>query len=143
MTDGDGDGGVHTIAFARLGIVDGTFTVMSSVTIDGAFAWEVKIRGITIPHHFLKAASLMTSVSAVSDLVSYLHCHELCCGNPDDKFVPMVKTRKGKFMDISGMYIHAVSLYAVMCVITQGVLLLHLKNVVLGTGLSEQLDVHT
>lgn len=83
------------IVLARLGMVDSNLTVLASVVVDGVFAWEVKMQDKTIPPQFVEAASHANSAAAVRALVSLLHNRESCCGNPDVKFVPLVKSRKG------------------------------------------------
>jgi len=99
MTDvGDG-----SIVLAKFSMEDGHLTINASLSIHDGFSWQVEFRGRSIlPQHFEFGTSLDT-VSAISRLVSVLNNGHTCPGNPDDKFLPLVETRKGRFMDSSGM----------------------------------------
>ena len=39
---------------------------------------------------------ILTSASAISSLISYMDGCSICCGNSDEKFLPLVEVRKEK-----------------------------------------------
>lgn len=69
------------------------------------FRWQLHIYGLTLSHQSPVMASfppLLKSVSGVRDICLFVDNCTLCCGNWDNKYLPLADARKGKFMDISG-----------------------------------------
>ena len=84
----------------------GNFQVSLSVTINPDMSWEASVQG----HKLLPSCGVFSSlpqvVRTVSDIKTVLHYVDSCCicvGNDDEKFEPLVSSRKGNFMDSSGM----------------------------------------
>ena len=95
------DSGDRSVIFARMGMTEGSLIVAASVTIHEGFSWQVQMQDRIIPPQQFYSVDL-TSVSAISNLITTVNSRSICCGNPDEKFLPLVKARKGKFMDSSG-----------------------------------------
>ena len=81
------------------------FQVSLSVTINADMSWEASVHG----HKLLSSCGVFSSlpqvVRTVSDIKAVLHClnsYSICVGNDDEKFEPLVSSRKGNFMDSSG-----------------------------------------
>lgn len=92
-----------SIMLARLSTTGGSVVVSSSVTIQEGFTWFVHMQGRTL-HNLQDSIDLnVTSASDVKRLIHYVDNSGICCGNSDEKFIKLIATRKGKFMDSSGM----------------------------------------
>ena len=86
----------------------GNFQLSLSVTINTNMSWEASVQS----HKLLSSCDVFSSlpqvVQTVSDMKTVLHYVDscaICIGNNDEKFEPLVSSRKGNFMDSSGMYI--------------------------------------
>lgn len=100
MTNADCEDG--RLLFGRMHTVNGTLVLARSITVNHDFHWYVQVDGKTFhPQHF-GASELLNSASTVGHVIAILDRHHICSGNPDDKFLPLVVARKGKFMGHSG-----------------------------------------
>ena len=71
------------------------------------FSWKVQLHGRDIPLQCLEFDHASCgSVSGVRKLIDFLHTRSICSGSDDDKFLPLVTARKGKFMDTTGNFTH-------------------------------------
>ena len=79
------------------------FVVASSITITEELAWKLHAYGRNVSLQGQDSVSpTLSSVSAVSAAIRFVCSSHICCGNTDEKFLPLVQARKGKFMDASG-----------------------------------------
>ena len=105
MTDvGSVDGSDGTankgVVFAQLGMAGGNLIVKASVMIFEGFSMQVQMQGRNIPAQNFDFGAL-NSVSSVSNLITVINSRSICCGNNDDKFLPLIEARKGTFMGSS------------------------------------------
>lgn len=99
------DIGGGSIVLAKFIMKNGCIAVESSLSIHDDFTFQVEFHGRRIlPECFKALWQNPPSMSQIGDLVSALSTGGVCCGNQDEKFIPLIK-RKGKFFDSSGMYI--------------------------------------
>ena len=84
----------------------GNFEVSISVAVNADMSWEANVLG----HKLLSSCGVFSSLPKIIQTVSHfktvLHFTEscsICMGNDDNKFEPLVTSRKGNFMDSSGM----------------------------------------
>lgn len=97
------DMGGGSIVLARFSMRDGCLAIDASLSVHDDFVWQAEVGGRSIPILHFNFQNRLDSLSAVSKLVSVIDNGTICCGNPDSKFLSLVKLRKGKFMDSSGM----------------------------------------
>lgn len=81
--------------------------VKLSLCISGDFGWTLYVHGVAVDSSspiMASASPLLESVSQVASILSFVDSCTVCCGNPDDKYLPLVKSRKGKgkFFGASG-----------------------------------------
>ena len=79
--------------------------VKLSLCIDSDFVWTLYVHGIALNSAspvMTSASPFLESVSQVASVLSFVDSCTICCGNPDEKYLPLVKSRKGKFVDVSG-----------------------------------------
>ena len=72
-----------------------------------------------------KSCSCFSSFSNVVSVVGgkfqkHLDDSHLCCGNPDDRYVPLALALKGKFVDSTDIYLE--KLYMLWCGLTFNVI---------------------
>ena len=100
--------GAHDcIVFARMGMSEERLVIIASVSVLRDFSWKVQLHGRDIPLQYLEFDHASCgSVSGVRKLIDFLHTRSTCSGSDDDKFLPLVTARKGKFMDTTGNFTH-------------------------------------
>ena len=96
------------ISFALIEMMDNGPVIVESICIHEDFSWQLHIQQKIIHPESLEVTmpSLLNSVSALKHIISYVDSCNICCGNPDGKFHPLVVSRNGKFMDSSGLCIY-------------------------------------
>ena len=73
------------------------------ITQEG-FTWRLTKEGWNIaPHSLPDVPPNLVSASAVKNMFGFINSRPICCGNPDEKFRPILNARNGNFMDGSGM----------------------------------------
>lgn len=93
------------IIFARMGMVDEILVVTASVSICEGFSCQVQMQGKSIAHKYFESLDLnINCTAAFKSLVTFIDTHWICCGNHDEQFRSLAKARKGKFLDISGVF---------------------------------------
>ena len=78
------------------------------MTINTDMSWEASVQGHKLLSRCDMFSSLPQVVRTVSDIKTVLHYVDscsICMGNGDEKFEPLVSSRKGNFMDTSGTYV--------------------------------------
>ena len=84
----------------------GNFQVSISVAVNADMSWEANVLGHKLLSGYGVFSSLPKIVRTVSDFKTVLHFTEscsICMGNDNNKFELLVASRKGNFMDSSGM----------------------------------------
>lgn len=51
---------------------------------------------------FVNCPPTLNIVQSIIDVFDKLHHSNVCIGNPDDTFIPLISARKGLFMDVQG-----------------------------------------
>ncbi len=83
-------------------MVDEVLVVTASISICKGFSWEVQMQGKSIAHKYFESLDLnVNCTAAFKSLVTFTDTR---CGNPDEQFLSLAKARKGKFLDVSGIY---------------------------------------
>ena len=86
-------------------MVDEVLVVTASISICEGFSWELQMQGKSIAHKYFESLDLnVNCTAAFKSLVTFIDTHWICCGNPDEQFLSLAKARKGKFLDVSGIY---------------------------------------
>ena len=68
--------------------------VASSIIITEQFAWKLHVYGRNVSLQGLDSVSpTLSSVSAVSPTIRFVCSSHICCGNTDEKFLPLVQAR--------------------------------------------------
>ena len=96
---------VDSLVFAQFGVTDGVPRVSAFVTIREGFVCTVQVEGKDIASQHT-GCNTISSLSELTSLFSFLASCKLCCGNSDEKFLPLVTARKGKFLDSSGKFLN-------------------------------------
>ena len=106
MTEDVGSGNKRVV-LVHLGIRDDCgVAVMYSLISKRALLGCFYMHGKSAPLQEIRSDSvspILTSASAVSGLIGYMDGCSICCGNLDEKFLPLVEARKGKIVDASGI----------------------------------------
>ena len=90
-----------SIGFAQLHIADAGVKVSASLVIGDNFLFQVHMQGRQVPKQLFELETA-DCVGAVLGIMSKISSSRLCCGNPDEKFRPIIDARKGKFVDVEG-----------------------------------------
>ena len=81
-------------------------SVSHSLCIHSDFHWQFVCHGKPVSQAtcplVARLPSTLESVSDIEGTLALLNDARLCEGNADEKFLPLAKTRKGRFMDSSG-----------------------------------------
>ena len=96
------EGGDGSVVLAKLHVSGGALIVAASVSINKNLCCQLHLHGRMIPPEYVPAVTL-DSVGAVRDFIVFVSRQSVCPGNPDMKFQSLLKARKGKFLDSSGM----------------------------------------
>ncbi|SMN00279.1 hypothetical protein SPONN_2362 [uncultured Candidatus Thioglobus sp.] len=86
----------------------GTTLFEISIDVNQDLQWKICIRSkeFSLPADFpLQIPPIITSVSTLRKLVTYLSDMVVCAGNPDERFMLLASARKGTFYNVSGSYI--------------------------------------
>lgn len=84
----------------------GNFQLSLSVTINADMSWEASVQGhklLSSCDVFLSLPQVVRTVSDIKTVLHYVDSCSICMGNDDKKFEPLVSSRKGNFMNSSGM----------------------------------------
>ena len=68
----------------------------------------MRVQGHTLTVNNSLLTSLPQTVSSVGDvrlILNFLNSCSLCIGNSEEKYIPLAKNRKGKFMNCAGKII--------------------------------------
>ena len=92
-----------SIGFAQLYIADAGVKVSASLVIGDNFLFKVlyTCRDDRYAKQLFEL-EMADCVGAVLGIMSKISSSRLCCGNPDEKFHPIIDARKGKLVDIKG-----------------------------------------
>lgn len=81
--------------------------VAFSLTIQADFTWRVHLRGQEVSHTtctlFADTPLVLTTTSDVHRLLESIDNSRVCEGNPDECYTALLPSRKGVFMDLTGM----------------------------------------
>jgi hypothetical protein len=80
--------------------------VAISVSVHEDSSWLLHVHGNLIQQHSLsmpQVPSLLDSVSTLESVLLFLSSCSICCGNCDEAYSPLIESRKGKFVDSSGI----------------------------------------
>lgn len=97
--------GQPTLAKMDGGVIGVPVTINFTLSVRGDFSWVVVRNGITFQSNsplLTKMPQLMLSVQHVIQVTEFLNSLVPCCGNNDKKFIPLVESRKGSFLNASG-----------------------------------------
>ena len=73
------------------------------IIIKTDLTWDVYIHGRKVRHGPFGAPALLQTIENVKDLVQTIETASICPGNPDEKFVEMIKARhKQKGISVNG-----------------------------------------
>ena len=98
-------GGDNRTVLARLFMEGDCLVVASSITITEQLAWKLHVYGRNVSLQGLDSVSpTLSSVSAVSAAIRFVCSSHICCGNTDEKFLPLVQARKGKFYEYDFLF---------------------------------------
>ena len=90
--------------FCKVKIQDGVVETVYSLQIKGDFTWDLHVRnehlGASTPLALLLPS--VSSASEVEELIRLVESCTICIDNPDDKYAPLVSSRKGMFLDSTG-----------------------------------------
>lgn len=100
-----------SIQFSLFRDTEQGLVVSASIIIKDDFRWKLIFHGEMMDSRnpalsFFPAD--LRSVAAFKSLLVHVSGCDLCCGNPDERFVLLAERRKGKFMNSSGMYLWTV-----------------------------------
>ena len=82
------------------------FTFVMSVSEN--FSWAVVKNGKTFPSNSNLFSTMPQSIASVQDVLQVIDFLSLlvpCCGNDDKKFLPLVESRRGSFLNTLGKYV--------------------------------------
>ena len=95
--------------FSKMNERDGDPELVCSVVIHQDLVWRVCVKGkklTTCSPPLSSMPQVISSVADVRDLLEFIHSCAICSGNSDDKYGPLVASRKGNFMNASGMILY-------------------------------------
>lgn len=102
----------HSVIFGLIKMNCGHPVVTMSVAIQKDFTWKLHAHGHSFDHSSLLGCfpfawpSSLCSCFSIYEVLHVLGTLTFCPGIPDEKFVPLVRQRKGTFMDQSGMCLY-------------------------------------
>lgn len=97
------------VNFSKMVSHDDKVEIESSIAVDRDLKWKVFVRGKEVKDLPKSLEALPPIVSSMSDLhkIMAIFCSStICIGNPDDKFFPLLSSKKQQFYDITGIYVH-------------------------------------
>ena len=86
-------------------IADPQISISMIICID--LSWHVRVLGLTLHAScppLLSLPQTITSVDNVRCVLKYLNSYTVCIGNSDEKYSPLIRPRKGNFMNIAGNF---------------------------------------
>ena len=86
-------------------IADPQISISMIICID--LSWHVRVHGHMLHASCPPLSSLpqtITSVDNVRRVLKYLNSCTVCIGNSDEKYIPLIRPRKGNFMNIAGNF---------------------------------------
>ena len=92
--------------FSKMNKEDGDLQLVCSVVIHQDLVWHVCVKGqklTTCSPPLSSLPQVISSVADVRDLLKFIHSCDICSGNSDEKYAPLVASRKGNFMNASGL----------------------------------------
>ena len=95
----------HSPLLLTLGESDGNPRVICSLTIEDDFSWVARIKEKYLPCTSTTMTTIPEKLASVADVkiaMDALDTHNLCGGNKDDKYKPIVDARNGVFLNASG-----------------------------------------
>ena len=114
----------HPVIFGLIKMNCGHPVVAMSVAIQKDFTWKLHAHGHSFDHSTLLGCfpfawpTSLCSCSSIYEVLHVLGTLSFCPGIPDEKFVPLVRQRKGKFMDQSGMCLYLMNIYFIILYLT-------------------------
>ena len=100
---GDDTSSEPQISLALMEMTSKGPVVAVSICIHEDFSWQLYVQRKVIEPCSPALPRVLDSVSALEAIISYVSSCNICCGNSDEKFLPLANCRKGKFMDSSGI----------------------------------------
>lgn len=97
---------VDSIVLSKVEAVEESAQLTWQVTITANFQWCLAFGDKKISPDSHAIRGLPNPISSLSHVTTILECVDtciLCAGNPDEKYSVLVSTRKGIFMDSSGI----------------------------------------
>ena len=89
------------LVFAKMVIQRDVVSIKFKLSVHCNFSWTVDYNSTTFSVQSALFSSMPSSLRSVQDVLSvinFLDSLSPCCGNNDKKFLPMVESRKGLFM---------------------------------------------
>lgn len=77
-----------------------------TIIVNEDLKWKICIQQVelrVLPATLVEVPPIITSLSILRKLVTYLEFSAVCIGNPDQKFMSLASARKGKFYGVSGV----------------------------------------
>lgn len=93
------------IVLVHVCMTEENVVVDTTLIIQEGFTRRLTIKGWSIaPHTLTDIPTSLTSAGPVKNMITFINSRPICCGNPDETFLPLLIARKGNFMDGSGMF---------------------------------------
>lgn len=102
----DVQSGGHCLILSKMNMKDDSTQLVFSLVINSTFNWRVIAGKRVLLSSFPPLNSLsqqLDSVSNVISVVQFLESSQICVGNADEKYHPLQVSRKGVFMDSTGI----------------------------------------
>ena len=84
--------------------------ISMSISLQENLTWQLHTLGRSLDPHTILTISTwpttLTSVAEVQKVLDLLESFRMCPGIPDENFYPLVQARKGKFVNVSGIYMY-------------------------------------
>ena len=85
---------------------DGAPQLTCGLVVHQDFFWHVHVKEqklTTCSPPLSTMPQVISSVADVGDILEFINSCVTCSGNNDDKYAPLIASRKGNFMNASGM----------------------------------------
>lgn len=94
------------LLFACIQVIAESTVITTSLTIYMNYSWQLCVQGNTINlanYQHDSNPTFLNTVCAVQNVIIFVNGCTICCGNADERFTVLAKSRKGKFLDALGM----------------------------------------
>ena len=85
------------IIFSKMVAHEGSVGIESSIAVDKDLKWKVFIQGKEIkelPQSLEAVPSIISSISVLHKIMTILYSSTICEGNPDEKYLPLLSSKK-------------------------------------------------